>query len=330
MLKQEDIARLAGVSRATVSRVLNNEKSVKKITREKILEIIEKHGYEKNYISSTLATKNEKIVYAFLLKSVINYYSDELKKGLKEIEEEYKGFGYKIKVIETSINEPENQLKELDQVLERKDVAGIIITPLIKTEILKRVQSNEKVKFLSLDNFLCETVAHVGANYHNSGQVAGDIFRGILREDEKVLVLKFPGDKVSVEEYYKGLAISIPRNQLRVVEVRKNILQLDNFLEEYLDDSIKGIFSNRYTLELIDKNLEILTKEKKYKIVGIAGNPKINNYVKEEIMYASINEQFSTISYIAGKTMFESLYKNRKSIEHTFINPVVAFKSLIK
>lgn len=330
MLKQEDIAKLAGVSRTTVSRVLNDEKNVKKATREKILEIIEMYGYEKNYISSTLATKNEKIVYAFLLKSMVSYYSDELKKGLKEIEDEYRGFGYKIKIIETSINEPENQLKELDQVLQKRDVAGIIITPLIKSEVMKRVKINDKIKFLSLDNFLCETVTHVGANYHNSGQVIGDIFRGILRENEKILVLKFPGDKVSVEEYYKGLTTSIPRNQLKIVEVRKEILLLDNFLNNYLENNIKGIFSNRYTLEIIDKNLDILSKEKKYKIVGIAGNPKVNKYVKEDIVYASINEQFSSISYIAGKYMFETLYKNKKNIDHTFVNPMVIFKSLIK
>lgn len=330
MLKQEDIAKLAGVSRTTVSRVLNDEKSVKEETREKILKIIEMYGYEKNYISSTLATKNEKVVYAFLLKSMVSYYSEELKKGLKEIEDEYKGFDYKIKIIETLISEPENQLKELDKVLEKKDVAGIIITPLIKNEVLKRIKSNDKIKFLSLDNFLCETVAHVGANYQNSGQVTADIFRGVLREDEKVLVLKFPGDKVSAEEYYRGLTTSIPRNQLKVVEVPKDILLQNNFLKDYLDINIKGIFSNRYTLEIIDRNLEILTKEKKYKIIGIAGNPKINNYVKDEILYASINEQFSHISYVAGKSMFEALYKNKKTIEHIYVNPVVIFKSLIK
>ncbi|MGL4779933.1 MAG: LacI family DNA-binding transcriptional regulator, partial [Bacteroidales bacterium] len=117
MLKQEDIAKLAGVSRATVSRVLNDDENVKAATREKILKIIEAYGYEKNYISSTLASKNEKIVYAFLLKSVVNHYSDELKKGLLEFQSENKGFGYKIEIVETSIDNPESQITELDWVL---------------------------------------------------------------------------------------------------------------------------------------------------------------------------------------------------------------------
>ncbi|MGL5203442.1 LacI family DNA-binding transcriptional regulator [Cetobacterium sp.] len=330
MLKQEDIAKLAGVSRATVSRVLNDDENVKAATREKILKIIEAYGYEKNYISSTLASKNEKVIYAFLLKSVVNHYSDELKKGLLYFEKENKGFGYKIEIIETSIENPESQIVELDWVLNNCSPSGIIITPLLKNEIMKRVLENERVKFLSLDSVLSDSISHVGANYYMGGQISGDIMRGVLRKKEKVLVLKFPGDKVSVEQYYKGFTSSLQRESIRVVEAKKEILNSHNFLKEYLNEDIRGIFSNRYTLEIIKKNSELLTPENDYKIVGIAGNPEVNDYVKNEIIYASINEQFSEIGYTAGKIMFETLYKNRKCVEHQFIKPIVAFKSLVK
>ncbi|MDX8337162.1 LacI family DNA-binding transcriptional regulator [Candidatus Cetobacterium colombiensis] len=329
MLKQEDIAKLAGVSRTTVSRVLNNEENVKEDTRNKILKIIETHGYEKNYISSTLASKNEKIVYVFLLKSIVGHYSKELKRGLEAIESENRKFGYKIEIIETSIDEPEAQLEELDKVLNTKKPAGIIITPLLKDKILKRAKKNSKVKFLSLDNSLCKNISHIGANYYNSGQISGDIIKGILRENENVLILKFPGDKISAEEYYKGFASSIQKEQIEVVDVQKNILEKENFLKDYLHENIKGIFFNRYTFEILEKNKDLLKKENSYKIVAIAGNPLVNDYVKNEIVYASINEQFSTIGYNAGKMMFEALYKDKKNVEHEFIKPIVAFKSLI-
>ncbi|MGL5314291.1 MAG: LacI family DNA-binding transcriptional regulator [Peptostreptococcaceae bacterium] len=330
MLKQEDIAKLAGVSRATVSRVLNDDENVKTETREKILAIIEAYGYEKNYISSTLASKNEKVIYAFLLKSVVNHYSEEIKKGLLDFEKENKGFGYKIEIIQTSIENPESQIVELDAVLNNCSPSGIIITPLLKNEIMKRVLENERVKFLSLDNILSDSIPHIGANYYMGGQISGDIMRGVLRKNERVLVLKFPGDKVSVEEYYKGFTSSLQRESIRVVEAKKDILDSHNFLKEYLSEDIRGIFSNRYTLEIIKRNSELLTPENDYKIVGIAGNPEVNDYVKNEVIYASINEQFWEIGYTASKIMFETLYKNRKCIEHQFIKPVVAFKSLVK
>ena len=42
-MKITDIAKLSGVSKATVSRVLNNSPDVKEETREKIMKIIEKN-----------------------------------------------------------------------------------------------------------------------------------------------------------------------------------------------------------------------------------------------------------------------------------------------
>lgn len=329
MLKQEDIAKLANVSRTTVSRVLNKDINVKEETRIKIEKIISEYGYEKNYIGSTLASKNEKIIYVFLLKSSVGNYSNELKNGLKEFEQEYKSCGYNIQIIETSIDEPKDQLERLDWVLKNVKPSGIIITPLLKKEILERVEENKKIFFLSLDNSLSKEIPHIGAKYYNSGQISADIIRGILRDDEKVLVLKFPGDKVSVEEYYKGFTSSIPRRNISVVELTKSALETTNFLKKYLSSNTKGIFSNRYTLEIIEKNVELFYKEKKYTIVGIAGNPLINNYLKNDIVYATINEQFFKIGYNAGKIMFESIYKNKKTSEHMYIKPLVTFKSLI-
>ena len=40
VLKSEDIAKLAGVSRATVSKVINNYPDVKDETRERVLDVI--------------------------------------------------------------------------------------------------------------------------------------------------------------------------------------------------------------------------------------------------------------------------------------------------
>ena len=41
-----DIAEMAGVSRQTISRVLNNKPEVNESTRNHVLRIIEKHGFQ--------------------------------------------------------------------------------------------------------------------------------------------------------------------------------------------------------------------------------------------------------------------------------------------
>ncbi len=52
----EEIARLSGVSRSTVSRVINNNARVSPTTRERVLEIIRREGYRPNLTARQLAS----------------------------------------------------------------------------------------------------------------------------------------------------------------------------------------------------------------------------------------------------------------------------------
>lgn len=57
MIKSEEVARLAGVSRATVSRVINNYNNVPEETRERVLKVIHEHNYVPNTSARVLAGK---------------------------------------------------------------------------------------------------------------------------------------------------------------------------------------------------------------------------------------------------------------------------------
>jgi LacI family transcriptional regulator len=52
-----DIARLAGVSITTVSRVINNQKKVGKERRLRVLEVIDKFKYRPDPLAQTLARR---------------------------------------------------------------------------------------------------------------------------------------------------------------------------------------------------------------------------------------------------------------------------------
>jgi LacI family transcriptional regulator len=64
-MRSEDIARLAGVSRSTVSRVLNNYPDIPQKTREKVLKIIEQYNYVPNNSARTLAGKSTNTIGFF-------------------------------------------------------------------------------------------------------------------------------------------------------------------------------------------------------------------------------------------------------------------------
>ncbi|MDR3303539.1 MAG: LacI family DNA-binding transcriptional regulator, partial [Treponema sp.] len=61
------IAQLAGVSRATVSRVVNNYAFVKAATRKRVLEVIDQYAYSPNFSAQILAGKRSNTIGFFHL-----------------------------------------------------------------------------------------------------------------------------------------------------------------------------------------------------------------------------------------------------------------------
>ena len=76
-----DVAREAGVSMATVSRVVNGNKNVKENTRKKVLEVIERLDYRPNAVARGLASKKTTTV-GVVIPNITNSYFSTLAKGL--------------------------------------------------------------------------------------------------------------------------------------------------------------------------------------------------------------------------------------------------------
>jgi len=66
-MRSEDIAKLAGVSRSTVSRVINNYPNVPETTKAKVLRVIEQYQYEPNSFARALAGKRTDTIGLFAI-----------------------------------------------------------------------------------------------------------------------------------------------------------------------------------------------------------------------------------------------------------------------
>lgn len=82
----EDVAKIAGVSRGTVSRVLNNHPSVSEEARAKVLDAIEKSNYRPNFSARHMRTDSSNIVgFGFLADDVITTpYAVDMIRGAQE------------------------------------------------------------------------------------------------------------------------------------------------------------------------------------------------------------------------------------------------------
>ncbi|WP_439838936.1 LacI family DNA-binding transcriptional regulator [Aeromonas caviae] len=86
----QKIARLAGVSVATVSRVLNNIESVKPKNREKVLSVINELNYKPNLLARQLRTAKSKMLLV-LVSNIANPFCADVVKGI-ELEAEKNGY----------------------------------------------------------------------------------------------------------------------------------------------------------------------------------------------------------------------------------------------
>lgn len=66
-MKSEDIAKLAGVSRSTVSRVINNYGNVPENTRKKVMKVIEQYNFHPNISARVLAGKKTDTIGLFIV-----------------------------------------------------------------------------------------------------------------------------------------------------------------------------------------------------------------------------------------------------------------------
>jgi len=67
MINSKEIAKIAGVSRSTVSRVINGYPNVPQKTKEKVLEVIKKYNYRPNYSARVLSGKKTNTLGIFVV-----------------------------------------------------------------------------------------------------------------------------------------------------------------------------------------------------------------------------------------------------------------------
>ncbi|MNJ43682.1 HTH-type transcriptional regulator DegA [compost metagenome] len=133
-----DIARLAKVSTATVSKVINNNGKISINTRQRVLKIIEELHYQPNVLASAMKGK---LTYqiALLIPDMDNPIYAQY---LKSIEASGQGFGFSIVLCSTD-NDPEKEAKHIT-LMRQKQVDGFIIASRFKnTRMLEELLKDE-------------------------------------------------------------------------------------------------------------------------------------------------------------------------------------------
>ncbi len=133
----KDVARRAGVSTATVSRVLNSVEVVSEDTRVRVEQAIAELGYRYNALARSLKTQATGLL-GHILPSIAGPVAPILARA---VEDEARQFDYNV-ILCNSYDSAEKELANIDILLERR-VDGIIFTSPMLPEHLDMVRDRD-------------------------------------------------------------------------------------------------------------------------------------------------------------------------------------------
>jgi len=122
-----DVAKRAGVSPMTVSRVINNSGYIHEKTRAKVEQAIAELGYVPNALARSLRFKQTKTL-ALILTDITNPFFTTLARGVEDVASE-RGFS----VIFCNTDESREEEAEYLNVVARKQVDGILLVPALSS-----------------------------------------------------------------------------------------------------------------------------------------------------------------------------------------------------
>jgi len=180
-----NIAEKAGVSVATVSRVLNHPESVAPATKKKIEEIIEQEEYTPNWFARGL-NFNKTGTIGLMIPHILNPGHMEIAKGVEDVahQKDYTTFKCNVE------NDVHKEKKYLDNLIKRRVDGIVLISSLLNGDELQNIveqnipivlvgenKGNANVPIVRIDCHLaaCKATKHLLENgYRNIGMLYGD------------------------------------------------------------------------------------------------------------------------------------------------------------
>jgi LacI family transcriptional regulator, repressor for deo operon, udp, cdd, tsx, nupC, and nupG len=140
MVKMSDVARLANVSTATVSRVLTKPESVKAETKQKVLEAIHQLNYKPNMVARQFRRKETKIVLV-VVPDITNPFFSRVLRGIEHTAVQN---GYQVIVGDTE-NNVKRECEYLNLLRQKQADGMILLTARIDKDDLQEIANQYPV-----------------------------------------------------------------------------------------------------------------------------------------------------------------------------------------
>lgn len=236
MATMKQIAQLAGVSRGTVDRVLNNRGIVNEKTAQKVREIADSLHYTPSKAARSLAALKRNIRLTYIMPDPSsNHFFLDVEAGVRKKARDLQEYGVEVDILYTDLVNPESQQLMLRQAVE-KGSSGIIIAGCNSQPIAVSLQEitarGIPVVTANTDISNCGRIAYVGSDGFRCGETAAGMLRMITQGRAKVGVIIGSRNILGHAERVSGFRTNISEKApgIEIVEIVEN---LDDDFESY-------------------------------------------------------------------------------------------------
>jgi LacI family transcriptional regulator, galactose operon repressor len=147
-LTLEDIARLSGVSRSTVSRVINSDLNVKEETRQKVLKVIQSINFQPNLAARSLAAGRTSVIGLVIPAGVSVLFVDPyFPQFIQGVATACNAHAYSVMLW---LAEPEYERRTISQILHNGLVDGVVVSSALIDDPITNSLHNSKMPFIQV------------------------------------------------------------------------------------------------------------------------------------------------------------------------------------
>ncbi|MBE7119896.1 ribose operon transcriptional repressor RbsR [Bacillus cereus] len=199
----KDVAKLAGVSVATVSRVLNKNGYVHEDTLKKVERAIEMLDYKPSTVARSLYNKKSRLI-GLVVPNIVNPFFPEVARAVEDV-------AYKQGYTVVLCNSDENLEKEKQyiDVLRQNNVDGFIVATNPQNSVN---YMNLSIPVVAIDRMFNERIPTVYADNYAGSQAATKLL--IDKGCKHIAHIRGPRDVSTANERFEGFVDVITQNNL--------------------------------------------------------------------------------------------------------------------
>lgn len=209
-----NIAAIAGVSRGTVDRALNNRPGVNHEVAERIRQIAGDLGYAPNRAAKALRFNYEPKTIGVILPAASSEFFDDVVRGIRRAEEELHDMGVHAAISVIDESDESTVVGTMLRLTEEEEVSGLIMTgpdtERIRAEIDGLAESGVPVVTINSDIAAEKRLCFVGQDLRKSGLVAAELMAKLIPRRGKVVAvtgdLQFQAHRDRIIGFQQGIA----------------------------------------------------------------------------------------------------------------------------